>query len=90
MDPNGLEVASRPRLCHPISSAAYELGIGRSSLFVLLKRREIDSILVAGRRVIPHDSLVSYVHRLQKESGAEGPTPSAPHLEAADAAATST
>jgi hypothetical protein len=58
----------QPRLCHPIPSAAHELGISRSSLFLLLKEKKIDSILVAGRRVIPHDSLVDFVNRLQEES----------------------
>jgi hypothetical protein len=47
------------------------LGISRSSLFDLLKKKEIDSILVMGRRVIPHDSLVDYVNRLQRESATD-------------------
>jgi hypothetical protein len=76
-----------PRLCHPVPSAAHELGISRSSLFAKLKTGEIDSILIAGRRVIPHDSLVAYVHRLQEESGAEGAQPSTPHLETTGATA---
>jgi hypothetical protein len=77
-----------PRLCHPVPAAAHELGISRSSLFVLLKRQEIDSIMVAGRRVIPHDSLIDFVNR-QRESGAEGTTtsPSTPHLETTGATA---
>lgn len=78
-----------PRLCHPVPAAAHELGVSRTSVFTLLKHGEIDSILIAGRRVIPHDSLIAFVNRRRNESGAEGSTttPSTPHLETAGATA---
>lgn len=72
-----------PRLCHPVPAAAHELGISRSSLFVLLKQKRIESILVMGRRVVPHQSLVDYVNRIREcGDGGDGSTttPSTPHM----------
>jgi excisionase family DNA binding protein len=54
-------------LCSP-DEAAELLGCGRSFMFELLARGEIESIKVGRLRKIPRDALATYVQRLRAES----------------------
>jgi hypothetical protein len=69
---------------HDVRGAARAMSISRASVFALIARGELSSTVVAGRRLIAHADLVDLVRR-KHERGAEGPTPSTPHMRSADA-----
>jgi excisionase family DNA binding protein len=48
--------------------AAQLLGIGRSQLFELLARAELESVKIGRRRLVPRDALGTYVERLRAET----------------------
>jgi excisionase family DNA binding protein len=54
------------RLLHPPEEAARLLAIGRSQLFELIARGEIESVKIGWSRRIPHDALTAYVERLRR------------------------
>lgn len=53
------------KLLHPPEEAAQLLTIGRSQLFELLARGEIESVKIGRLRRIPHDALTAYIERLR-------------------------
>lgn len=55
------------RLAYNIDEACEALSIGRTILFDLIRRGEITSVKVGRRRLIPADSLRSYLARLVAE-----------------------
>jgi excisionase family DNA binding protein len=55
-------------LCSP-EEAAQLLGVGRSQMFELIGRGEVESIKIGRLRKIPADALTSYVERLRAEAG---------------------
>jgi predicted DNA-binding transcriptional regulator AlpA len=69
-----------PRLLHDVPGAAKAMSLSRSSIFVLMQRGELPSLMIAGRRLIAHDDLIELVHRL-KEKRAVGITTSPAALE---------
>ena len=56
-------------LCSP-EEAAQLLGVGRSQMFELIGRGEVESIKIGRLRKIPADALTSYVERLRAEASA--------------------
>ena len=83
------DALTAPRMMYPVEAAAFQVGIGRSKFFELLRDGSIASVKVGSRRLVAHDDLQAFKNRLQKERGAEGSstTPSTPHLETAVASA---
>jgi excisionase family DNA binding protein len=63
-----------PTLLLTPEEAAAELRIGRSRMYDLIKRGEVESVLLGGRRRVIPESLRSYVDRLlaeQSDAGSE-------------------
>jgi excisionase family DNA binding protein len=58
-----------PKLLLSPEEAAERLSIGRSFLWELLRRGEIESIHLGRRRLVPVDALVSYVERQREAVG---------------------
>jgi excisionase family DNA binding protein len=56
---------SEQLLLSPVE-AAKRLGIGRSTLYLLLARGELESVHVGARRLIPADALLDFVERLRR------------------------
>jgi excisionase family DNA binding protein len=54
-------------LLYPVEEAAQLLGIGRSALFELIGRSELESVKIGRRRLIPRAAIDSYVERLRAE-----------------------
>jgi excisionase family DNA binding protein len=50
-----------------IPDAASTLGIGRTSLYGLLRAGELETVQIGGRRVVVADSIRNYVDRLRDE-----------------------
>jgi excisionase family DNA binding protein len=48
--------------------AAQLLGIGRSQLFELLARSELESVKIGRRRLIPRDAIRAYVEQLRSRA----------------------
>jgi excisionase family DNA binding protein len=75
------EVAGTQLLLSPVQ-AARRLGIGRSTLYLLLADGSVESVHVGARRLIPAEALVDYVERLRAgksaASSARGGTLEAP------------
>jgi excisionase family DNA binding protein len=51
--------------------AAAELRIGRSRMYDLLRRGDVQSVKVGGSRRVPYDDLAAYVKRLVAEQSGE-------------------
>lgn len=58
------------RLLHTIPDAQDQLGIGRSTLYELLAKHEIQTVKIGTRTLIAHDELVRYVDRLKAGTAA--------------------
>lgn len=56
-------------LCSP-QEAAELLGVGRSQMFELIGRREIESVKIGRLRKIPREALTAYVDGLRRAAGA--------------------
>ena len=48
--------------------AAELLGVGRSHMFELIARKDVESVKIGRLRKIPHDALTTYVERLRAAS----------------------
>lgn len=55
------------KLAYTVTEACAALGLGRTTLFDLLGRKEILSVKVGRRRLIPADHLHAYMDRLVAE-----------------------
>jgi excisionase family DNA binding protein len=55
--------------------AAQLLGIGRSQLFELLARDEVESVKIGRRRLVPRDALTAYVQQLRDRAAASSRVP---------------
>ena len=47
------------------SEASELLGVGRSQMFELIARGDVESVKIGRLRKIPHDALTAYVERLR-------------------------
>lgn len=57
-----------------VESAGKALGLGRTGIFGLLARGELESVKVGARRLVPVGALEAYVARLREEQAADGGT----------------
>ncbi len=48
---------SHDRFAYPINDACHALGIKRTSLYLMIRRREIAALKIAGRTVIPRSEI---------------------------------
>ncbi len=62
-----LEMPSITPLLLTVEQAAQRLGIGRTSLYALLKAGEIESVPVGRLRRVPAECLDEYVQRLRSQ-----------------------
>ncbi len=65
------EVTTR-RLLYPVSEAAEQLGIHRTSLYELLKCGQLERVKIGRRTLITAESLTAYVGRLRAVAAQEG------------------
>lgn len=70
-EPHDRELAAIPRLLLAVPEASRSLGIGRSMIYKLIAGGQLVSVKIGGARRISFDSLVAFVHHLEKT----GPTP---------------
>lgn len=62
-----------PRTMLTAEQAAAILGIGRTTMFALIKRGDIESILIGRLRRIPADAIDAYTARLMNEQNPATP-----------------
>jgi excisionase family DNA binding protein len=60
------------RLLYPVSEAAEQLGIQRTSLYELLKCGQLERVKIGRRTLITAESLTAYVDRLRAVAAHEG------------------
>ncbi|WNG92651.1 excisionase family DNA-binding protein [Mycobacterium sp. ITM-2016-00318] len=53
---------------HNIKSAQDRLGVGRSTIFALLRSGELRSVQVRSRRLIPEQAIVDFINRLDQQA----------------------
>jgi excisionase family DNA binding protein len=59
---------SSEKLLHSPEEAAQLLGVGRSQMFELIARGEVESVKIGRLRKIPRDAIDRYVGRLRAEA----------------------
>lgn len=52
-----MEIASTAPLAHRIPDACQRIGVGRSSLYELIKSGDLKTVRIAGRTLIPESEL---------------------------------
>ena len=57
---------SEKLLCSP-EEAAELLGVGRSQMFELIARREVESFKIGRLRKVPREALTTYIERMRSE-----------------------
>lgn len=65
----GGAVTKASKLLYTPEGAAEEIDVGRTTMYVLLKRGEIESVKIGRARRVPHEALVAYVDRLRRSQG---------------------
>jgi excisionase family DNA binding protein len=60
------------RLLYPVSEAAEQLGIQRTSLYELLKGGQLERVKIGRRTLVTAESLIAYVDRLRVAAAHEG------------------
>jgi excisionase family DNA binding protein len=58
------------RLLYPIPDAQAQLGIGRSTVYELIAKGDLQTVKIGSRTLISHDELVRYVDRLKASAAA--------------------
>ena len=61
-----MTTAAGERLLYRVEEAARMLGIGRSKMWELVARSEIESVKIDDARRIPAQALADYVNRLRR------------------------
>lgn len=69
-NPSALD-ESEPRVLLSVEEAAEALGLGRTSVYSLIKSGHIESVKVGRRRCIPLDVIEVYLQRLAERQGAD-------------------
>ena len=59
-----------PRIMLTVEEAAEAIGVGRTTMFALLKSGELESVLVGRLRRVPVDAIEAYKVRLMSEQNA--------------------
>ncbi|KQP50554.1 excisionase family DNA-binding protein [Methylobacterium sp. Leaf108] len=60
--------ASTEKLAYTVPEALYAIGLGRTTLYVLIAERKLRTIKVGSRTLIPADSLRGYLASLEQEA----------------------
>ena len=55
---------------HDIPSAVERLGVGRSTIYALMKSGELRSVHVGARRLIPEQAIVDFINKLDEAASA--------------------
>jgi excisionase family DNA binding protein len=61
-------MTTAPRVLLTVEQAAERLGIGRSTMYDLLRGNEIESVTIGRLRRIPDSAVTDYINRLIAES----------------------
>ena len=72
MDPTPATETRVPRQMLTVEQAAEALGIGRTTMFALIKAREIETVRIGRLRRVPADAIDTYTHRLITEQTTDG------------------
>lgn len=67
MDANPTTEAPTPRLMLTVEQAAEAIGVGRTTMFALIKTGEIQSVRIGRLRRVPADEIDAYTQRLTTE-----------------------
>jgi excisionase family DNA binding protein len=54
-----------PRLLLSVEEAAHALSVGRTTLYDLIARREVEAVHIGRRSLVKADSIARYVERLE-------------------------
>lgn len=54
---NATNLSAPPKFAYRVDEACHALGIGRTSLYELVKSGELKLIKIAGRTLVPHSEL---------------------------------
>lgn len=60
----------QPRVMLTVEQAAESIGVGRTTMFALLKAGEVESVLVGRLRRVPVDAIEAFKVRLMAEQNA--------------------
>jgi excisionase family DNA binding protein len=63
-DPQSLQ-----RLLYTVDEAAQCLSVGRTNVFDLIRRGEIESVKIGSRRLVPRAALEAFVNSLRQRDG---------------------
>jgi len=58
----------RPRRLRSVDEAAKQLGVGKVTLFKLLRTGELRSVQIGTRRLIPDDAIDEYIAELERQA----------------------
>lgn len=64
--------ADAPRVMLTPEQAADALGIGRTTMYALIKTGDVESVKIGRLRRVPQDALETYTHRLLTEQHSHG------------------
>lgn len=68
----GTDQPNPPRLMLTVEQAAEALGIGRTTMFALIKAGEIQAVRIGRLRRVPADAIEAHVQRLTDEQYPKG------------------
>jgi excisionase family DNA binding protein len=71
-DQNTTPPSGMPRIMLTPEQAAAALGIGRTTMFALIKSGEVESVRIGRLRRVPLDSIEAYTRQLIAEQTHEG------------------
>lgn len=60
------DLSAAPRLLHSIKHAADLLDVSPNTLKTLIREGDLASVMLRGRRLVPHEALLDYVARLRR------------------------
>ena len=66
--PQGDLRASQEKLAYTVPEALYATGLGRTTLYALIKEKKLRAIKAGARTLIPADSLRGYLASLEQEA----------------------
>lgn len=54
------------RLLYSVTEAAEKLSVSKRTAQDLIREGELESVKIGARRLVPHESLLSYIERLRR------------------------
>jgi excisionase family DNA binding protein len=73
------------KLGYSVEECAAAIGLGRTSMFELVASRQIESVKIGRRRIIPIDALERFIMKLRAEQAElTAPTPAADRQDVSD------